>query len=224
MPLIRTAFARKRVNRFLEEESRTCTITHPLTSAVVYTGVCRLEKAEADQGQITEPDPAEAGVSEYDTWKVYLPFPEGAGVQSEGDVVVSADPITGRTDTLVITTIETNKSTQTEIQLEAVKQRSSSELINIVLIRIDPNTGAETALSAQPVRVVLDGPVPIGASPAVPGGDTDYILGTMIFPDRNANVLAGDRFRYLGRFGEITGIPTIAPDRKEARIRIAGGS
>jgi hypothetical protein len=224
MPAARITYARARIKRIMREDGKTCTITNPLTSIVVYSGMCRTEAAPANEGQIAEPDPTEAGVSEYTAWKIFLPYPEGANKVHPGYIFHSTDDETGAELELVITATEENRSMQTEVQLEGVIQRSSEE-ISIVLIRINPTTGVETPLSPQTVRIALDGPVPIGASPEATGGTTEHIYGTMIFEDEDAaNVMAGDRFVYKGRYGEVTGIPTEAPDRLEARIRIAGGT
>lgn len=225
MPLARTTFAQARVKRMLKEDGKTCTITRPYSGVVVYSGICRTEAAPANEGQIAEPDPVEAGVSEYTAWKIFLPYPEGSNKVIPGDHFISVDRQTGAELQLVISAVEDNRSMQVEVQLEGVVQRSSSELIWMVLIRSNEETGEETPLEPQLVRVALDGPVPIGASPEVTGGRTEYIHGTMIFEDlETINVMAGDRFKYQGRFGNVEGIPVRAPDRLEARIRIAGGT
>jgi hypothetical protein len=225
MPTARLDFARARIQRIMSEDGKTCVITDPVTDTVVYRGICRTEATPANEGQIAEPDPVEAGSSEYTAWKIFLPYPEGANKVIPGHVFYSVDDITGADLELTITATEENRSMQTEVQLEGVIQRSSSEQLWITLIRVDWETGEEDPLAPQLVRLALDGPVPIGASPEATGGTTEHIYGTMIFEDKDsANVMAGDRFKYLGRFGEVTGVPTVAPDRLEARIRIAGGT
>jgi hypothetical protein len=225
MPSARLDFARARIERIMGEDGKTCIITNPVTDTVVYQGSCRTEATPANEGQIAEPDPVEAGSSEYTAWKIFLPYPQGANKAFPGFIFFSTDDITGADLELVITATEENRSMQTEVQLEGVVQRSSSAQIWITLIRVDWQSGVETSLAPQLVRISLDGPVPIGSSPEATGGTTEHIYGTMIFEDKDsANVMAGDRFKYLGRFGEVTGVPTVAPDRLEARIRIAGGT
>jgi hypothetical protein len=225
MPSARIGFARARVVRIMQEDGKTCTITRPHNGLVVYSGICRVEATPANEGQIAEPDPVEAGVSEYTAWKIFLPYPAGSNKVLPGDVFRSSDPLTGAELELIITATEDNRSMQVEVQLEGVIQRSSSEQIFITLIRTDEDTGNETTLAPQLVRMTLDGPVPIGASPEETGGQTEYIYGTMLFEEEDsADVLAGDRFQYQGRFGVITGIPVVGPDRLEARFRIAGGT
>lgn len=225
MPTARLDFARARIERIMSEDGKTCTIRNPVTDTIVYRGICRTEATPANEGQIAEPDPVEAGSSEYTAWKIFLPYPQGANKVLPGFIFFSVDDTTGAELELIITATEENRSMQTEVQLEGVIQRSSSEQLWLTLIRIHPVTGEETPLAPQLVRLSLDGPVPIGASPEATGGTTEHIYGTMIFEDReSANVMGGDRFRYLGRFGEVTGVPTVAPDRLEARVRIAGGT
>lgn len=213
----RNGYHRKQVQRFMVD-----TVEITRGGVVKYSGKCSFKQAEANQGQLSEPDVVEGDISAYDSYDIWIPYDVDPDIL-EGDLC-TLDPGEGATIDLTITAVELHATNKTAIQLRAVKQRTATELITtMTLIRIDPVTGDEEIIPAQPVRVVLEGATPIGAGAEVTGGTTPYIQGYLIFPDRDADVKAGDRFQYLGRFGEVTGVPTIANDRKEVRMRITGG-
>ena len=209
----RVGYHRREVQRFMHD-----TLVVTRGGVTKYSGKCSFKQAEASQGQLADPDVTSASTSEYDSYDIWIPYEADADLL-EGDLCT----INGEVE-LTVVAVEAHASTKTAIQLRAVRQRTATELLtDMEFVRIDPETGDETVLGPYPVRVVLEGATPIGAGAQVTGGTTPYIQGYLIFPDRNTDIKAGDRFKYNGRWGEVTGIPTIANDRLEAKMRIPGG-
>jgi hypothetical protein len=137
----------------------------------------------------------------------------------EGDELTSYDQLSGASIVLVISAVEDVRSDQVNVEVEAIKQRTGVPREYIVLARLEED-GDEIVLPPQLVQIVLDSPTPLGASPEVSGGVASYVPGTLIFPDRDADVQGGDRFKYMGSLGQVTGVPVVASDRKEARMRL----
>jgi hypothetical protein len=211
---MRVGYSRKAVLRFMRTS-----IVVTRGAVTIYTGKCSYRAAEANQGQLSEPDEIEADVSSYESYDVWIRYrDELLGDIREGDLCTINDSLV-----LTITAVEEDASDKVAIQLRAVKQRTATEIMMLTLIRVDPVTGSETVIAAQEAQIVLEGSAPISAGQEITGGSVNYLQGFIIFPNRNANVKAGDRFKHRGRWGEVTGVPTVANDRKEARMRIAGG-
>lgn len=194
-----------------------CTILHGTTE--VWTGYCFYAETEAAAGQLSEPDPIEADISAYESYNIWLRHGPGLSVLRTGDLVEIVDP--AGTVTLTITAIQAAGSVGIAIQLRGVKQQTSTPYEAIQFVRIDPDSGDETIIDTYDVQVVLESGIPTNMGQAVQGGSTPYLLGYLVFADTTVDVMAGDRFAYNGKWGEVSGIPARANDRLEVRMRLA---
>lgn len=210
----RRAYARRKAATHMDLP---CTISHG--ASVVWTGYCFYAETEASSGQLSEPDPIEADISAYESYNIWLRKGPLLSVIRTGDIVAILDP--AGTQTLTISAIQGEGSAGVASQLRGVRQQTSTPYEAIAFVRIDPDTGEETELGPYDVQVVLESGIPTNMGQAVLGGSTPYLLGYLIFADRSTDVKAGDRFSYNGKWGEVTGVPAIANDRLEVRMRLA---
>ena len=211
-------WARKRVLSWM---GSTIVITR-LEGEEVYNGICNFKSAEANQGQLSEPDPVEADTGSYQSYDIWIPY--GAATILEGDFATITDGAT--LINVVVTSVESTATHKVAIQLRAVRQRTSSELMQMKFYRYnfeEDGDGEPEEVGEYEVQVVLAGAKAVNAGTQVQGGSQAYLQGTLIFSDKAALVAGGDTFQYLGRWGEITGIAARAADRLEVQMRIPGG-
>lgn len=203
--------ARQSVLRFM---TSTCVITRGMTT--IYSGKCTYKSAEANQGQAAHEDAVEANAKALHTYDIWIPW--GSPEIMESDFAVLDGTVT-----LTIIALEAEATHKTAIQLRGAKHRLTTLPFATTFIRISATDGTETSHGPYTGQLILESATPTGQGEVISGGVQYYLTGSVMLSDLTANVLAGDRFKYDNRFGEVLGLPAISNDRLQLKVRLPGG-